>query len=239
MDASWIGDRLHAARIPMGEGLPRQLLQYLNLLQAWNQQMDLIATISDEELVDRHFLDSLMVLTLDGLIPAEGRLIDVGTGAGFPGLPLAMACPQLQVTLMDAQKKRVRFLRSVVEATGLANVTIMHQRSEDGARTALRQSFDVAVARAVAPLAVLSEYLLPYVAVGGKALCWKGPALSEELASGKKAAYLLGGKLLSPIVYDVPGRDWAHQILPIQKVAVTPKPYPRRAGLPTSKPLGM
>lgn len=238
MDSAWIEEQLRCAAIPADKRLGHKLLTYLTLLQYWNKQMDLVADVSDEEVVARHFLDSLMVLTIPGLIPTEGAMIDVGTGAGFPGLPLAMACPGLQVTLMDAQEKRVRFLRAVTEAVGIKNVTILHQRSEDGARTALRQTFQLAVARALAPLPVLAEYLLPYVALGGSALCWKGPALEEEMAAGKKAAFLLGGSLGEPVAYTVPGRDWNHRILPIRKVSVTPKAYPRRAGMPARQPLG-
>ena len=183
-------------------------------------------------------LDSAAPLA-QGLLAPAAKVIDVGTGAGFPGMPLAIACPGLSVTLMDAQQKRLNFLAAVIAELGLTNVTLLHARAEDGARNpALREQFDLAVARAVAPLSVLAEYLLPYVKVGGKALCWKGPALAEELGQGRKAAFLVGGKVEEAIPCPIPGRDWQHQILPIAKVTHTAKIYPRKAGTPSKKPLG-
>ena len=133
-------------------------------------------------MIDRHYVDSLMALTIPELIPQGASLIDVGTGAGFPGLPLALARADLRVTLMDAQQKRLNFLQAVLDALDVQNVTLVHARAEDGARMKEhRECYDVAVARAVAPMPVLAEYLLPYVKVGGKAVCWKGPAVQDEL----------------------------------------------------------
>lgn len=166
-------------------------------------------------------------------------MIDVGTGAGLPGIPLALACPNLRVTLMDAQQKRLTFLQAVKDALGLENVTLLHCRAEDAGRNpALREQFDLAAARAVAPLSVLAEYLLPLVRVGGRALCWKGPALLAELPQGRRAAHLTGGRAEEPIPCEIPGRDWQHLLLPIRKVSPTARAYPRKAGLPAKKPLG-
>ena len=238
MNAKDIGNRLERNGIQAAPNLAEKLHIYLLLLKEWNSRMDLTAVAEDDETVDRHFIDSLTVLKT-GLIPETGSLIDVGTGAGFPGLVIAMARPELQVTLLDAQQKRLTFLQAVCEATGTANARLIHERAEDGARKKeLREQFDIAAARAVAPANVLSEYLLPYVRMGGYALCWKGPALKDELESGRRAAHLLGGSLEMPVRCPVEGREWEHLILPIRKVQSTPKQYPRKAGIPKQKPLG-
>ena len=239
MTTNELAARLTQCGIPFHEDLPEKLLRYHALLMDWNTRMDLTAVTDEDEMIDRHYVDSLMALKEPGLIPESGRLIDVGTGAGFPGMPLALACPELQVTLMDAQQKRLTFLQAVMDELNVQNVTLVHRRAEDGAKDAvLREQFDVAVARAVAPLAVLSEYLLPFVKVGGQALCWKGPALQDELTQGRRAAFLLGGQAGEPIPCKFPGREWQHQLLPIRKVAKTARQYPRKAGTPSKSPLG-
>ena len=231
--------RLTACGIPHDEALPQKLLRYHAMLMDWNTRMDLTAVTEEAEMIDKHYVDSLIALSVPGLIPCTGTLIDVGTGAGFPGLPLALACPDLRVTLMDAQKKRLNFLQAVIDDLQVRNVTLVHARAEDGAQFPQhREKYDVAVARAVASLSVLSEYLLPYVRVGGKAVCWKGPALLEELPQGRKAAFLLGGKVQEPISVTFPGRDWQHMLLPIHKTAKTARQYPRKAGTPGKSPLG-
>ncbi|MBQ8555427.1 MAG: 16S rRNA (guanine(527)-N(7))-methyltransferase RsmG [Clostridia bacterium] len=231
--------RLTACGIPHDAALPGKLLKYHELLLDWNARMDLTAVTDEEEMIDRHYVDSLSALAVPGLIPSSGALIDVGTGAGFPGLPLALACPELRVTLMDAQQKRLNFLQAVTDALDVRNVTLVHARAEDGAQFPQhREKYDLAVARAVASLSVLSEYLLPYVRVGGKALCWKGPALMEELQQGRRAAFLLGGKVEEPIPVAFPGREWQHLLLPISKSGKTARQYPRKAGTPSKSPLG-
>ena len=231
--------RLTACGIPHDADLPGKLLRYHAMLMDWNTRMDLTAVTEEAEMIDKHYVDSLIALSVPGLIPETGRLIDVGTGAGFPGLPLALACPGLKITLMDAQQKRLNFLQAVIDDLGVRNVTLVHARAEDGAQFPQhREKYDVAVARAVASLSVLSEYLLPYVKVGGKALCWKGPALIDELPQGRKAAFLLGGKVGEPVNVTFPGRDWQHMLLPIQKTAKTARQYPRKAGTPGKAPLG-
>ncbi len=239
MTAEMLSARLMECGIPHDADLPAKLLRYHEMLLDWNTRMDLTAVTDEAEMIDKHYVDSLSALAVPGLIPQKGTLIDVGTGAGFPGLPLALACPELQVTLMDAQQKRLNFLQAVVDDLGVRNVTLVHARAEDGAQFPNhREKYDIAVARAVASLAVLSEYLLPYVKVGGKALCWKGPALMEELPQGRKAAFLLGGKVDEPITVAFPGRDWQHMLLPIRKTAKTARQYPRKAGTPGKSPLG-
>ena len=238
MTSNDLAARLTACGIPFDPELPEKLLRYHALLMDWNTRMDLTAVTDEAEMMDRHYVDSLMALRF-GLIPRKGRIIDVGTGAGFPGMPLALACPDVQVTLMDAQQKRLTFLQAVIDELQVRNVTLVHSRAEDGARLPLhREQYDLAVARAVAPLAVLAEYLLPYVRVGGSALCWKGPALQEEMQQGRRAAHLLGGKVEEPIGCEFPGRAWQHLLLPIQKKEKTARQYPRKAGTPGKSPLG-
>jgi len=239
MNADIIRIRLERNGIPFPQELPRKLQEYLSLLNEWNSRMDLTAVTEEDETLDRHFVDSLTVLRT-GLIRTGTSLIDVGTGAGFPGLVLAMACPDLQVTLLDAQQKRLSFLETVADRTETRNVSVIHARAEDGARKgALRERFDYASARALAPTNVLCEYLLPYVKVNGYALCWKGPALKDELGSGRKAAHLLGGMLEMPVSCSIEGREWDHMILPVRKIRPTPELYPRKAGTPKSRPLGV
>lgn len=238
MNAEMLAARLTECGIPFAQDLPAKIVRYHELLMDWNTRMDLTAVTDEQEMMDKHYVDSLMALKFD-LIPAQGRVIDVGTGAGFPGLPLALACPEIQFTLMDAQQKRLTFLQAVIDDLQVRNVTLVHCRAEDGARFPQhREKYDLAVARAVAPLAVLAEYLLPYVKVGGSALCWKGPALQEELLQGRRAAYLLGGKVDEAQACDFPGREWQHQLLPIRKTGKTARQYPRKAGTPGKSPLG-
>ncbi|MDO5435358.1 MAG: 16S rRNA (guanine(527)-N(7))-methyltransferase RsmG [Clostridia bacterium] len=238
MTETIIYDRLLKNEIPCSEELAGKLLIYFRLLTEWNGKMDLTAVTEEDETLDKHFADSLCVLKT-GLLPPEGSMIDVGTGAGFPGLPIAMACPGLQLTLLDAQQKRLTFLDKVISETGLTNVRTVHARAEDGARQPqLRENFDIAAARAVAPLNVLCEYLLPYLRIGGKMICWKGPALNDELEAGGRAAAILGGRISASVRYEVAGRDWQHTLLVADKLARTAKTYPRKAGTPKSRPLG-
>ncbi len=239
MTEAQIRERLTACGIPCDASLAERLRCYFALLMDWNTRMNLTRITGEEEALDAHFVDSLIALTVPGLIPQQGSLIDVGTGAGFPGMVLALACPGLQVTLLDSLQKRLDFLDAVREAVAADHVTLVHVRAEDGARKPeLRERFDLAAARALAPLPVLAEYLLPYVKVGGMALCWKGPALNDEIAAGQRAAKLLGGETEDPVAVDIPGRDWQHSLLPIRKTGRTAPVYPRRAGLPSQRPLG-
>ena len=238
MNSDRMRETLERNEIPFDVALPEKLEIYLRLLTEWNSRMDLTAVCDEEEMPDRHFADSLTVLRTE-LIRPGSTLIDVGTGAGFPGMVLAIARPDLQVTLLDAQRKRLNFLKAVQGAVGAENVTLVHARAEDGARNpAYRERFDYATARAVAPLNILCEYLLPFVRTGGMALCWKGPALPGETEAGNRAANLLGGRLEAPVACDVFGRGWDHRILPVTKTGKTPSAYPRKAGTPKAKPLG-
>ena len=240
MTAETLQGRLRACGIALEPSACERLARYHELLLVWNEKMDLTAVTAEEDMLDRHYVDSLSPLAFPELLPERARVIDVGTGAGFPGLPLAIACPAWQVTLMDAQQKRLTFLKAVTEELQLTNVTLLHARAEDAARQdSCREQFDWALARAVAPLSVLAEYLLPFVRVGGTALCWKGPALAAEEQAGRRAAFLLGGRLGKRYPFTLPDRDWQHTLLCLQKEKPTPGKYPRKAGLPAKQPLGL
>ena len=231
--------RLTECGIPADEGRCARLCRYHELLTDWNTCMDLTNITDPAEALDRHYTDSLIALTQARLFPENASLIDVGTGAGFPGLPLAIMRPDLKVTLLDALNKRVTFLNAVIEDLQLPNVRAIHSRAEDAARQPhLRETFDIAAARAVAATPVLLEYLLPFVKVGGNALMWKGPSAADELLQAQKAAKLLGGALQTPVPLPIPGLDWNHLLIPCKKVSKTLRQYPRKAGTPVKKPLG-
>ena len=238
MTQEQLAARLNACGIPFRPELPGLLLRYHALLMDWNTRMDLTAVTDEDEMIDRHYVDSLMPLREAALLPVGARLIDVGTGAGFPGMPLALARPDLRVTLMDAQQKRLNFLQAVMDELHVENVTLLHARAEDGAKNpALRERFDVAAARAVAPLAVLAEYLLPYVRVGGRMLCWKGPAVREEMAAGERACKMLGGQAEGLYRLPIEGRE--HYVHSAIKISATARRYPRKSGTPSKDPLGI
>ena len=214
-----------------------RLARYHALVTEWNARIDLTAVLEPEEMVDRHYLDSAAPLAL-GLIPQGARVIDVGTGAGLPGIPLCILRPDLRVTLLDAQRKRVTFLQAAIEALELPAQAV-HMRAEDAARDeARREAYDVAVSRAVAATPTLLELTLPFVRVGGRAIAWKGPGLQAELEQARRAAHLLGGALEGVLDAPVPGRDWQHVLLVCAKRQKTARQYPRRAGLPGKNPLG-
>ena len=208
------------------------------ILDEYNARMDLTAVLDEDERVDRHDLDSAAPLR-HGLLAQDAKVIDVGTGAGFPGMPLLILRPDLQMTFLDALNKRILFLEDALKRLNLSAVTL-HARAEDAARMAAhREQYDAAVSRAVANVSTLCELTLPFVRVGGAAIAWKGPGVTEELVSGKRAAFLLGGKIRGVVDAPVPGRDdWAHVLLITDKTGKTPATYPRKAGTPGKKPLG-
>ena len=226
---------LAAADLTLDGAACEKLEAYHALLLEWNARMDL-TNVPEDEMALRHYGDSLLPLEQAAWFPQGARLIDVGTGAGFPGMPLAIARPDMQVTLLDSQRKRCDFLSAVAQRLGQGNVTILHARAEDAARTELRERFDIAAARAVAPLNVLCEYLLPFVKLEGRALCWKGPAVLEELKSGEKAAHILGAKAEPLVRLPIEGRE--DYVQPFLKLKKTLRQYPRKSGTPAKEPLG-
>ena len=207
------------------------------ILDEYNQKMDLTAVLDEDERIDRHDLDSAAPLA-KGLLEPAAKVIDVGTGAGFPGMPLLILRPDLEMTFLDALNKRILFLQDALSRLGL-KATTLHARAEDAARMAEhREMYDAAVSRAVASAAVLQELTLPFVRPGGVAIAWKGPGVQEELTAAKRAAFVLGASVREVLPAPVPRRDdWAHCLLVTQKTGKTPKAYPRKAGTPNKKPL--
>ena len=207
------------------------------ILDEYNQKMDLTAVLDEDERIDRHDLDSAAPLA-QGLLAPQAKVIDVGTGAGFPGMPLLILRPDLQMTFLDALNKRILFLEDALRRLGL-QATTLHARAEDAAKMAdHREMYDAAVSRAVASAAVLQELTLPFVKVGGAAIAWKGPGVQDEMTAAKRAAFVLGGTVRGVYPAPVPRRDdWAHCLLVTDKTGKTPKAYPRKAGTPNKKPL--
>lgn len=214
-----------------------QFIKYMRLLQEWNEKINLTAITEDEEVIKKHFIDCIKAFKSDAIKNAK-KIIDVGTGAGFPGLPIAIMNPNVEVTLLDSLNKRINYLNIVIRELGLKNVITIHSRAEDGARKPeLREKFDVATSRAVANMAVLSEFCMPYVKKGGYFVALKGPSIDEELNNGSNAIKILGGELKSIIGVSIEETDLKHNIVEIAKIKSCPKTYPRKAGTITKKPL--
>ena len=235
-----IRERLEAMKVPYDVHAPKRLLQYHELLAQWNQRMNLTGNADFDVMLNQHYTDSVAPLQRDGLFPEGASIIDVGSGAGLPGLPLAIVRPDLQMVLLDSLAKRVHFLSEVIETLGLGNVRAIHARAEDAAhQPQWREAFHIAVARAVAPLPVLCELLLPFVEVGGKMLCYKGPAAIDEKEAGDAAAKLLGGAGIEWLPVELPHQpEWEHVVAVSAKEAPMPVKYPRKAGVPSRQPLG-
>lgn len=216
-----------------------QFYQYYELLIEWNKVMNLTAITELDDVVVKHFLDSLsFVKAVPDRAKLEATMIDVGTGAGFPGIPLKIAFPGLQVTLLDSLNKRVKFLDEVIHQLGLEGISTVHGRAEDFGRDgAYREQYDYAVSRAVANIATLSEYCMPFVKVGGVFVSYKSGKIDEELESGKKAVHLLGGKVSEVVKFQLGGTEVERAFVVIEKREATAKRYPRKAGMPTKEPL--
>ena len=235
------------AGIRLTEAQAGQLVRYSELLTDWNTRMNLTAITDFDEIVVKHFADSLLPLAdvsretsaeASPAFPAGARVIDVGTGAGFPGIPLAVARPDLSVTLLDSLQKRVGFLGEVIRELGLSGCTALHARAEDAARDAAhREAYDLCVSRAVADLPVLAEYCLPFVKRGGLFVAYKARNAAEELSRAETALKKLGGRAEQTLEVPLPGSDAQRTLIYIRKTASTPKAYPRRAGTPAKAPL--
>ena len=214
-----------------------QFLIYYEMLVEWNRMMNLTAITEYDDVMKKHFVDSVSLVKAYDVM-GDVKLIDVGTGAGFPGLALKIAFPNLKVTLLDSLNKRIQFLDAVIEKLDLKDVDTIHGRAEDFAKPGqLREQFDLCVSRAVANLSTLSEYCLPFVKVGGQFISYKSEKISEEMEAAEKAISLLGGKIEKQVEFILPGSDIYRNLFVIEKIKETPKKFPRKAGMPTKEPI--
>lgn len=223
--------------VTLSECQIEQFLQYYEMLAEWNEVMNLTAITEYDDVMKKHFVDSVSLIKAYD-VSKESTVIDVGTGAGFPGLALKIAFPELKITLLDSLNKRIQFLNEVIEQLGLSGVETVHGRAEDFAKPGkLRESFDLCVSRAVANLSTLSEYCLPFVKVGGQFISYKSEKVTEEAAAAGNAIKLLGGSINGQIEFKLPDSDIYRNLFIIDKVQETPKKFPRKAGLPGKEPL--
>lgn len=235
----FLKEKMKDAGFELSEKQTRKFMDYYELLIAWNEKMNLTAITEFEDVVIKHFVDSVMIgkkflwdenLTL--------RIMDLGTGAGFPGIPIKIMYPGMQVLLMDSLNKRIRFLDEVIVRLSLEKVSTLHARAEEsGRKEEYREQYDICVSRAVAQLSSLAEFCLPFVKKGGCFISYKGGNVEEELQNAKKAIAVLGGKTGRIEKFVLPGSDMERSLICIEKVKETPKKYPRQGGKPLKEPL--
>ena len=209
--------------------------KYMDLLIEWNEKINLTAITNEKDILVKHFIDSL---TIQRYLGNAVNIIDVGTGAGFPGIPIKIINPNLKVVLVDSLNKRINFLQEVIKKLNLDNIEVIHARAEDlGQNKKYREAFDIVTSRAVANMSVLSEYLLPLARVNGKCICMKGSDIEEELENSKYAINLLGGKIEKVDKFELSNERIGRNIIIVKKLKNTPNSYPRKAGIPAKKPL--
>lgn len=212
-----------------------QFYEYMNLLIEWNKVMNLTGITEPKEIIKKHFIDSLTILKE---IDENSTIIDVGTGAGFPGIPIKIAYPNTKIILLDSLNKRIKFLDEVIKKLNLKDIKTIHGRAEEyGKNKKHREQYDYAVARAVAPLNILLEYLMPFVKINGKCLCMKGANSKEEIKESLGAIKELGGSLIEKEEFLIPNTDIKRKIVVIYKEKNTKSRYPRKAGTPSKDPL--
>lgn len=220
--------------IDISDEVAEKFKKYKDILLVWNEKMNLTAITDENEIVIKHFIDSL---TIEKYIPQNAKLIDVGTGAGFPGIPLKIARDDLEIVLLDSLQKRVNFLNEVINECELKNISAVHGRAEDfGQDKKYRENFDIVTARAVANLATLTELCIPFIKVGGIFVCMKGDA-SEEIKNAAKAIKELGMKKEKIDTFKLVGNDAVRTIIVYKKEKSTPSKYPRKAGVPSKNPI--
>lgn len=221
--------------IVLNEEQKDKLYNYMNLLVEWNEKINLTAITEPNEIILKHFIDSL---TISKYIKQNAKLVDVGTGAGFPGIPLKIVREDVEITLVDSLNKRLNFLNEVIVELNLSKIDCIHARAEEiGQNKKYREKFDIATSRAVANLSTLSEYLLPLVKIKGQAICMKAQEIEEELQNSKKAIKTLGGEITKVEKFELPDSDIGRTIIIIEKEQQTPNKYPRKAGLPSKEPI--
>ena len=214
-----------------------QFYKYMNILIEWNKNINLTAITDPKEVILKHFIDSIYVLK-NIEISSNSSVIDIGTGAGFPGIPLKIVRKDLNVTLLDSLNKRSMFLENVINNLGLKDISTIHGRAEEmGKNKKYREMFDYAISRAVANLTVLSEYMIPFVKLGGKSICMKGGNIKEELENSQKALGILCGNLIHVEEFNLLDTDIKRSLIIIEKCKITPIKYPRKPGTPVKEPL--
>lgn len=223
--------------IEFNEKKYNQFIKYKDLLKEWNEKVNLTAITDDEEIIKKHFIDSIKIFKFDGIKNAK-KIIDIGTGGGFPGIPIKIMRPECEVVLLDSLRKRINVLNDILINIGIEDVETIHGRAEEfGKNNDYREKFDVVVSRAVANLTSLSEFCIPYVKKGGYFVPLKGPAVEEEVLEAKKAISILGGKLQEIIEVEIEDSNLNHNLVIIKKEKNTPNKYPRKAGTATKTPL--
>lgn len=230
---------LNLLSVELKENQLNQFYNYFELLIEWNKFMNLTAITEMDEVITKHFVDSLsLIKAVEDIGSSDYRIIDIGTGAGFPGIPLKIAFPNLKITLMDSLNKRINFLNEVIKCLGIENIEAIHSRAEDLGRDPLyREQYDLCVSRAVANLSTLSEYCMPFVKLGGHFIPYKSGKIEEELGAAKHAVFLLGGKVEEVETFLLPGTEAERSLVKIIKNDTISKKYPRKAGLPSKEPL--
>lgn len=230
---------LEQFQITLSDTQKEQFLKYYELLVEWNGFMNLTAITEFDDVMKKHFADSLSLVKAYSQIRTEKlKVIDIGTGAGFPGIPLKIVFPQIELTLLDSLQKRLKFLQEVIDQLGLGEVELIHGRAEDFCKPSMkREQYDLCVSRAVANLATLSELCLPYVKVGGKFIPYKSEKAEEEVKAAKKAIGLLGGEVKDQIEFELPESNIGRTFVVIEKKSATPKKFPRKAGMPAKEPI--
>ena len=211
-----------------------KLYQYMKLILEWNEKINVTAIKDEKEFIVKHFIDCL---TVNSLLKDERRILDIGTGAGFPGIPLKIYHPEIEFTLVDSVNKKITVLNDVIEKLGLEKIEALHVRAEELVRDLkYRESFDVVTTRAVSNLATISEYMLPFVKIGGKAICMKGPNVEQELEDAKNAIKLLGGEIEEIKKINI-NEEFERNLIVIKKINKTDKKYPRGQGKPAKEPI--
>jgi 16S rRNA (guanine527-N7)-methyltransferase len=214
-----------------------KFIKYKDMIKCWNEKINLTAITDDEEIIKKHFIDCIKIFKFEILKGAE-NIIDIGTGAGFPGIPIKILKADANVILLDSLNKRINFLNEVIRELELMNISTIHGRAEDfSKKIEYREKSDVVVSRAVANLAVLSELCIPYIKVGGYFIAMKGPSVDDEIKEGKNAISILGGNIEDIIKIDIEDSDLNHNLVIIKKIRETPRIYPRKAGTASKKPL--
>ena len=227
--------KLNKLNIKLSEEQYRQFYDYMNLLIEWNEKINLTAIVEPEDIILKHFIDSL---TVSKYVENGQKIADIGTGAGFPGIPLKIANPENEVVLIDSLNKRIKFLDEVIAVSKLDKIEAVHARAEEiGHNKNYREQFEIVTSRAVARLNTLLEYMMPLLKVGGKCVCLKGPNITDEVEDAKNAIEVLGGKLETIEEITLPDSDNKRTIIIVKKVKPTSNTYPRKPGTPSSSPI--